>query len=118
MSSFLWRLLHFKHLYWSNVRWDFVLLFTGKYPIGRRRRNNATYAANYDLTFKAELAAKKKRIMKELGIKKNIYYLQLLYRIFFYFAVGSQDQIGLKNIPSVATCINFWYNQRIFSWIF
>ena len=26
ISTFLWRLFHFKHLWWSNVRWEFVLL--------------------------------------------------------------------------------------------
>ena len=26
ISTFLWRLLHFKHLWWSYVRWEFVLL--------------------------------------------------------------------------------------------
>ena len=26
ISTFLWLLLHYKHLWWSNVRWEFVLL--------------------------------------------------------------------------------------------
>ena len=26
ISPFLWLLLHYKHLWWSNVRWEFVLL--------------------------------------------------------------------------------------------
>ena len=32
ISTFLWRLLHFKNLWWANVRWEFVLLS----PIRRR----------------------------------------------------------------------------------
>ena len=32
MYSFLWLLLHFKHLWWLNVRWDFVLLLIEYVP--------------------------------------------------------------------------------------